>query len=216
VVFVSRLDAIRYVNWLHNGKPRGLGDAGTEDGAYTFSDETTVGPRNAGARFFVPTQDEWYKAAFYDPAGATYFAYPTSSNAEPQAVLPGRDLGNAANLDDALGNSSNPLTEAGHYRFSSSPSGTLDQAGNVREWLEDSLDLRGGSWDTPAPESESQQTSSVNSELTQASDLGFRVPEPSAQWLAITALGTLIAVRRTAARRGRRGRRGRSKSRSAP
>jgi formylglycine-generating enzyme required for sulfatase activity len=207
VVFVSRLDAIRYANWLHNGRPAGVGDAATEDGAYTFSDETTVGGRNPEARFFVPTQDEWYKAAHYAASGATYFLYPTSSDTFPDAVLPGRDVGNAANLADAVGNASNPLTDAGRYAFSSSPSGSLDQAGNVREWLEDSLDLRGGSWDTPVSESSSQETDSVASELSQLNDVGFRVPEPSSHWLALSALGTLLGLRRHRRRASRTERR---------
>lgn len=61
---VTFTDAIRYCNWLHNGKRKGpQGPETTEDGAYTIVDGV-VGPRNPGAKYFLPTEDEWYKAAY--------------------------------------------------------------------------------------------------------------------------------------------------------
>ena len=196
VVFVSYLDAIRYVNWLHNGRPAGVGDAATEDGTYDIAQCTTTCTRKPGARPYLPRADEWYKAAYYDPNGGAYFAYPTSSNTAPASEAPTRDVGNHANTDGALGNDQDPLSDAGAYRFSASPNGTLDQAGNVREWLEDSLDLRGGSWNTPVDEAESQSFTTVASNAVELDDVGFRVPEPSVRLLAAAALVTLASLRR--------------------
>ena len=68
VTYVSWHDALRYCNWLHNG------DA--ERGAYAFSGTTIVGPREAPARFFIPTEDEWYKAAYYDSDAKEYRLLP--------------------------------------------------------------------------------------------------------------------------------------------
>ena len=68
VTYISWHDALRYCNWLHDGD--------TEDGAYSFTGKTTVGPRKAGARYFVPTEDEWYKAAYYDPNAKEYRLLP--------------------------------------------------------------------------------------------------------------------------------------------
>ena len=62
--WVEPVDGLRFANWLHNG---GLPTSDTETGAYTFGDPETPGPRNPGAKVFLPTEDEWYKAAYYDP-----------------------------------------------------------------------------------------------------------------------------------------------------
>src|SRR5262249_5472270 len=59
------VDALRFCNWLNNG---GLSTSDTESGCYTFADPDTPGPRNPGAKVFLPTENEWYKAAYYDPA----------------------------------------------------------------------------------------------------------------------------------------------------
>jgi ABC-2 type transport system ATP-binding protein len=76
VDFVSFWDAARFANWLHNGQPKGAQTAATtEDGAYTI---TTAGvnnntiTRNAGAQIFLPSEDEWYKGAYYDAASQSY------------------------------------------------------------------------------------------------------------------------------------------------
>jgi ABC-2 type transport system ATP-binding protein len=76
VNFVSFWDAARFANWLHNGQPAGAETpATTEDGAYTITtagvNDNTV-TRNAGAQIFLPSEDEWYKAAYYDAASQSY------------------------------------------------------------------------------------------------------------------------------------------------
>ena len=70
VNFVSWYDAIRFANWLNNGQ----GDGDTETGAYTLLGGTPTPSngssitRNPGATWFLPSEDEWYKAAYYQPA----------------------------------------------------------------------------------------------------------------------------------------------------
>ena len=67
VNYVSYFDALRYANWLHNARPRGpQGRATTEDGAYRLT-KNGVPERRPGAKFFVTSEDEWYKAAYYEP-----------------------------------------------------------------------------------------------------------------------------------------------------
>src|SRR4051812_3617109 len=67
VGYVSFWDAARFANWLHNGQPTGPQDAGTtEGGAYHDVGSQALFGRNAGALFFIPTLDEWYKAAYHD------------------------------------------------------------------------------------------------------------------------------------------------------
>lgn len=148
VSFVSWYDALRYANWLHNGQPTGAqGAAGAENGAYAFSGTVTVGPRNPDARFFLPNEDEWYKAAYFQGGvDAFYWLYPTRSDAPPQAgTAPGND--NSANYDRVVG----AATAAGAYVQAQGFYGTRDQAGNLWEWNETTIDgdrgLRGGSYD---------------------------------------------------------------------
>ncbi len=65
---VSWFDCLRFCNWLHNGRPiGGQGPTTTEDGAYKLEGPRQAGPRRPGARFFLPSEDEWYKAAYYEP-----------------------------------------------------------------------------------------------------------------------------------------------------
>ena len=134
VIYVSFYDSLRFANWLNNGQ--GSGD--TETGAYTLlggtatpSNGTTV-TRNGGANIFLPSENEWYKAAYYDAGAASYFDYPTGTNTATGCVAPGSDTGNSANCTDAVG----ALTDVGAYALSDSPYGTYDQGGNVWEWNE--------------------------------------------------------------------------------
>lgn len=67
VIRVSFFNAMRFVNWLHNGQPTGHQDAGTtEDGVYALSDGDSA-TRAANAQYFIPSENEWYKAAYYHP-----------------------------------------------------------------------------------------------------------------------------------------------------
>ncbi len=148
VAWVSWYDALRFANWLNNGQPVGApGAASTETGAYTFSGETSVSARNPGAKVFLPSEDEWYKAAYYQGGNnAWYWTYPTRSDGAPLASLPASS-DNAGNFDRAV----NAVTPAGAYPASQGYYGTRDQAGNVAEWNEALVDgdrgVRGGSYD---------------------------------------------------------------------
>ncbi|MFY7808318.1 MAG: SUMF1/EgtB/PvdO family nonheme iron enzyme, partial [Fimbriimonadaceae bacterium] len=72
VNFVSFWDACRFANWLHNGQPTGAqNNATTETGAYTLTlsgtNANTI-TRNAGWLWAVTSENEWYKAAYHQPA----------------------------------------------------------------------------------------------------------------------------------------------------
>src|SRR5439155_1670468 len=70
-VWCDFYDALRFCNWLHNGQPAGAQDeTTTEDGAYSLTLEALAQNnllRNPGARFWLPSDDEWYKAAYHQP-----------------------------------------------------------------------------------------------------------------------------------------------------
>ena len=77
VVYVSWFDAARFANWLANGQ--GSGD--TETGSYTLNGATSgIITANVGAEVYIPTEDEWYKAAYYNGATSTYSLYPNGQN----------------------------------------------------------------------------------------------------------------------------------------
>jgi len=89
IIYVSWFDAARYCNWLHNGKPTGTQNNNTtENGAYTFSLVGDNIVRNPGARYYIPTENEWYKAAYYKSGNlnAGYWTYATQSNTGPACV----------------------------------------------------------------------------------------------------------------------------------
>ncbi|MHB1052279.1 MAG: SUMF1/EgtB/PvdO family nonheme iron enzyme [Thiobacillus sp.] len=145
VSFVSWWDAVRYVNWLHFDRPSpgiaGFGVTEGDDvhGAYDTRDLRVSVRRNAGARFFLPTRDEWIKAAFYDAEtdGGRWWAYATRSDEPPRAGPP-TDAANTANyFVDGWAAPYPHLTHRGAYAGSPSAFGTFDQAGNVHEWIED-------------------------------------------------------------------------------
>ena len=126
---------------------------GAVPGAYTLLGETPVPSngltvtRNAGANIFLPSENEWYKAAYWDPGTQSYFAYPARSNTQTVCAAPGATP-NTANCNNAAGG----VTDVGAYTGSASPNGTFDQGGNVWEWNEEIVGgsnrgIGGGSWD---------------------------------------------------------------------
>ena len=98
VNWVSWFDCARYCNWLHNNKPVGFQTSSTtERGAYTLDGIVSVPDpnsppgslleRNATAKYHIPTENEWYKAAYYKGGNnAGYWDYATQSNAPPACV----------------------------------------------------------------------------------------------------------------------------------
>lgn len=106
------LDTARFVNWLHHGQPHATtlaqsaaNYALTNNGVYdltaaTVADRAKVQP---GAKYWIATENEWYKAAYYDPTlnGGTggYWQYPTRSNIVPDPTGEGNFRGYTT-LDD--------------------------------------------------------------------------------------------------------------------
>jgi formylglycine-generating enzyme required for sulfatase activity len=202
VNLVSYYNALRFANWMHNGATPG---ADTEDGAYDMSlGEGVV--RKPGAQVFLPTEDEWYKAAYYMGGGASsgYWDYPTQSDTPPSAELaPGTDMINgSANYNNVVSN----VIAVGSYtaRPSVSAYGTYDQGANLYEWNETDIygdgtyrGFRGGSFSFGH---EYMHASHRRESLPTAEFVsrGFRmaaVPEPGT--VTILALGFLpIMLRR--------------------
>jgi formylglycine-generating enzyme required for sulfatase activity len=201
VVFVTLYAAMRFANRLHNGQ--GSGD--TESGAYTITAGGITAnsiTRNAGARILLPTEDESYKAAYYDPLAGLYYDYPTGTNVVTGCVVPGADMGNSANCWPAT-SPSGALTNVGAYTLSNSPSGTFDQGGNVWEWTDtiisdDGRVMRGGDWLNVAAVTGAAIQGQGTPMADDNNNIGFRVamiPEPSTALLLTLGL-VMLAVRR--------------------
>jgi sulfatase modifying factor 1 len=173
-VWVRWSSAARFVNWLSNGQ----GAGGTENGVYDMSVLTTgfatPPARAAGATVFLPSEDEFYKAAYYDPSlnGGVggYWQYGTQTNTPP-ASSPPPGTAPAANIGvgntggggtaDTMALTGQPydatlsyLTDVGAYATSTSAYGLYDTDGLIYNWTETTKALygsdfpviRGGSW----------------------------------------------------------------------
>jgi len=199
ITYVSWFDAARFANWMNNGATNG---ASTETGAYTLNGATTgVGfTRNAGASWWIPSENEWYKAAYYKGGGtnAGYWVYPTQSDSAP-----GNNIGGAANQanyyagDYAVTQSGeyssrqNYLTDGGAFSNSGSAYGTFDQAGNVWEWndavIGSSRGRRGGAWGSGYGLQSSDRNGS--GPAFELNDVGFRVASVPASPAMLVLLG---------------------------
>jgi formylglycine-generating enzyme required for sulfatase activity len=170
VTWVGFWDAARFANWLATGTTEGRTAPGTPllpgaayDTNFIAAPALTTATRLPGATIFLPTRDEWYKAAFFQPASAggpagDYWYYSTRSDTRPDSALPAvagsranqanfffdagadgdtsRNGGHAVTQSTAFVNATNYLTNVGIYALSGTFFGTLDQGGNVTEWSE--------------------------------------------------------------------------------
>ena len=210
VNYVSFWDAARFCNWLHNGQGSG-GD--TETGAYINIGNQDTFTRQPGAKYFIPTENEWYKAAYYDPnKGGVglpgYWDYPMQSDVPtvPSNDLTTPDGGNNANFYQG-GYTIGPeyyTTLVGEFELSESPYGTFDQGGNLWEWNETAIagssrGWRGGGWDYNSFRLHASYRLSILP-AAEIGYIGFRVasvPEPGSITLLVCGLLTgLVWYRR--------------------
>ncbi len=172
VTWVCLWDACRFCNWLHNGQ--GSGD--TETGAYTFTPRgisaNTI-TRNANWQWAVTSEDEWYKAAYHQPASQggdsdNYWLYPTSSDSVPTTAQ--------ANISGNRINNTLPVAS-----YAANFYGTFDMGGNLWEWNEAIIltynrGARGGAFNSVVdPLRASSRGSSIPT--NEFNNLGFRVSQ---------------------------------------
>lgn len=218
---ISWYEAARFVNWLN--EEAGYSHAykfALQPGDAGYSSEATIelwqpgeagyDPnnlyRNSTAYYFLPSEDEWYKAAYYSGSGATYYDYATGSNTIPAPVASGTASGTEVyNQSFTVGPAD--IDQAGGL----SPYGTMGQGGNVSEWYEGAFDgdnssatknrgIRGSSWYGAESYLRSSERGSEFPAAVGFDGLGFRVasaPEPSAALLMGTGLAALLARKRS-------------------
>lgn len=193
---VSWYEALQFCNYLTSGNK--------SQGVYQFSGNNTnagdfIGiDRSAaeaiyGTIYVLPTEDEWYKAAYYSGSGYSLYANGTDT---PPISGPDTNYGTAP--PDGPWNVGNGTMEQ---------NGTYDMMGNVNEWNETLIvypedsypGVRGGNFDTPDyhPEHLSLAFRAASNHFNQDDTLGFRiasVPEPAT--LSLLLIGGLTLVRR--------------------
>ena len=185
ITYVSWFNAARFANWMSNGQPMGnQNGTTTENGAYNLNGSTnsgsapeknTINPNTGAApTFFIPTENEWYKAAFYDPTlngkVGGYYRFATRSNSVPGNVLPNSGFtsfeppNNQSNYiygsaylycvtqNAAIDTSQYYLNPVGAFRQTFSAYGAFDMNGNVWELnsrtgeSSTNVGIRGGAW----------------------------------------------------------------------
>ena len=212
-------EAARFVNWLNTSKgyqaaynftTSGANDNITLWGAGDYSGSNQY--RHKDAYYFLPTLDEWYKAAYGKADGTGWYNFPNGSNSAPTAVASGTAANTAVYGQSASAGPAD-ITNAG----SLSPYGTMGQGGNVWEWNETAYDgsnnsasekreRRGGSWYFVDSISLDASNRGNGDPANGNVYIGFRVasvPEPGSASLVILGLAAVLARRRRSARRSR-------------
>lgn len=217
ITYVSWFNAARFANWMSNGQPVGLQNSTTtENGAYNLEGSTnsgsapaknTINPNTGSAPLFsIPTENEWYKAAYYDPSlnqnAGGYYRFATRSNVTPGNVLPNsgysssQPANNQSNYiygssylycvtqNAAINTTQYYLSPVGAFGQTSSAYGALDMNGNVWELNSRSgeaspnVGIRGGAWTSLS--SYLANTYYLGTvPYSTASNVGFRLAAPS-------------------------------------
>jgi len=166
--------------------------------------------RNSLAKYFLPSENEFYKAAYGKSDGSGYYLYPTASDTASTPVASGTAAGTAVCGNQSASSS---VYQAGGL----SSYGTMGQGGNVWQWEETAEDgvnnsskeahgIRGGVYSL----SSLYFSSSYRYPYNLPPDyeffaIGFRVasvdiasiPEPSTYALfGIGAIGMLMVIRK--------------------
>jgi formylglycine-generating enzyme len=205
---ISWYEAARYVNWLNTSTGNAAAYKFDGNGTFQLWSSTDAGYnannmfRNSLAKYVIPSNHEWYKAAYGNLDG-TWNNFATGSDNAPTPVASGTAANTSVYGQDVYQGPAD-ITNAG----AESPYGTMAQSGNVWEWMETTIDginktvggvrgMRGGSWadDNSVYLDASWGSDYYDPSFDDAFNLGFRVasvPEPPS--LSLLALGGMVVA----------------------
>jgi formylglycine-generating enzyme required for sulfatase activity len=201
---VSLYEAMKYCNYITSGN---INNGLYEDkggGVWGAKMDRAAVMAGSVKYFAVPTEDEWYKAAYYKPVNdGSYSLYANgTANSPTHGTTDGWNYYNSGYVNGAP----NYTWTAGYG--GTEQNGTYDMMGNVGEWMEASSGvIRGGGYN---PDSENILSSSYRGSISPANEsyrVGFRVvaiPEPASAMLVFFGAGIGMAIhraRRSALRR---------------
>jgi len=191
---ISWREAAQFCNYLTSGDK--------SKGVYQFSgDNTNPGDflginRNAaissyGIAYVLPTEDEWYKAAYFKPDASGYSLYANGTNTAP------------SHTDACYGQFPDYTGPWDVGSGTQEQNGTFDMMGNVDEWNETLFDsshrvIRGGSFIYR----ERVLSSSAHSgyyEYGESYGVGFRiasVPEPASAFMLVMGAVSIVTKRK--------------------
>ena len=212
--YTNWYEAAAFVNWLNiskgfqpaynlswNGSAWNMNLWSVSDGGYNLNNLF----RNSMAKYVLPSENEFYKAAYGKNDGSGYYAYSTGSDSAPIADASGTSAGTAV-----YGQQS----PASVYQTGGLSSyGTMGQLGNEEQWMESAFDgvndsvtdnrsIRSGYWGTGLGSLEPSYRYSSSADDDHGSGLSFRVasveaiPEPSIYALMSIGLSGLMMVQR--------------------
>ena len=217
-------EAARFVNWLNtstggfNAYKFTTGGVNDNIALWTAADTldyVAANPyRSKRATYVLPSYNEWYKAAYYNPNNSTYYNFSNGSDSAPNPVASGTAANTAVYLQSYAQGPAD-VTQAGGL----SPYGVMGLGGNVWEWEESSFDLassggtsdrgiRGGDWSIGNSALSSSFRLNISPGALNYDNIGFRVvslssvapaavPEPSMMLIGtVIGLGGLSAKRR--------------------
>ena len=180
VYYVSWFDAAYFCNYLTTGN-KNIGVYNISGWSIEIMDHQ-LARSTYGVAYFLPSEDEWYKAAYYKPDDSGYSSFANGTNVAPIAGI-----------------ETNYNAGYGQYWVVGSgameQNGTFDMMGNRTEWTEgwdidDRRIIRGGScMSSVSYLMSSMRLSTIASSQSQ---IGFRIastPEPAT--LLLLGLGAL-------------------------
>jgi formylglycine-generating enzyme len=230
--YLSWYQAASFVNWLDTSTGHQAAyNLKYTNGTYSMSlwqtgqagYDTNNPFRNSQALYVLPSDDEFYKAAYGLSNGTGYTLFADGSNTLPTAVTSGTNAGTAVYINATNGlapstyeTNTNSQPASVFLAGGKSSYGAMGMEGNVFQWVETSSSrtndsptnprmVRGGDYRFPDMYMQNWKYSSIDVGNTNNYPIGFRVaeitsnavPEPSTYALfGLGAIGMLMVMRR--------------------